>query len=254
MLRKEEIERVAQIKGLQVQNAEKDYLLELLLFLVTREAGKNLVFKGGTALYKLHSLNRFSEDLDFTGNAKTCDASDLSAKVIKKLGSYGVPAKIKAMDVYQNQINIVFELTGPYFDGNPKTMSRIVINISEKEKILYTPEERTVFSQYSDIPSFTVFVMPLHEIFAEKIRALLTREKARDIYDIWFLLQKGVVVKKQDLDKKLKKYNVKYRKQSILARIDALEKSWKTDLRTLIVGQLPDFAPVRKFISEKIES
>lgn len=254
MLRKEEIERVAQIKGLQVQNAEKDYLLEILLFLVTREAGKNLVFKGGTALYKLHSLNRFSEDLDFTKNAKVFDATDFCAKAIKKLEYHGVPAKIKAMDVYQNQINIVFELTGPFFDGNPKTMTRVVINISEKEKILYNPEERTIFSQYSDIPSFNVFVMPLHEIFAEKIRALLTREKARDIYDLWFLLQKGVVVKKQDVNKKLKKYKIKYNKQRILARIDALEKSWKTDLRTLIVGQLPDFAAVRTFISEKIES
>ena len=65
MLERQEIERVAGIKRLSEKNAEKDYLLELLLFLLASETGKKLVFKGGTALYKLYSLNRFSEDLDF---------------------------------------------------------------------------------------------------------------------------------------------------------------------------------------------
>ena len=65
MLNREEIERAAKERGEHAKIIEKDYLLEMVLFLI-KEHGKDLIFKGGTALYKLYSLNRFSEDLDFT--------------------------------------------------------------------------------------------------------------------------------------------------------------------------------------------
>ena len=66
MIKVEELKEIASIKGLDIQLSEKDYLLELLLSILSKEVGRKLIFKGGTALYKMHSLNRFSEDLDFT--------------------------------------------------------------------------------------------------------------------------------------------------------------------------------------------
>jgi len=45
---------------------EKDYFCTVLLAYLTRAAGQDLVFKGGTCLAKVHAeMHRLSEDLDF---------------------------------------------------------------------------------------------------------------------------------------------------------------------------------------------
>lgn len=252
MIEKAELERVGKIKGLNIRNIEKDYLLELLLFILYKESGRKLVFKGGTALYKLHNLNRFSEDLDFTLTS-TIKIEDLFKKIITKLGQIGIKGRIKAIDHYRNQVNIKSELKGPLFDGNIKTLSLISINISLKEKPIYAPEQRMIFSQYPDIVSFDVFIMPLNELFAEKIRALLSRSKARDVYDIWFLLNKGVEIKINDINKKLKLYKKTFNKKEFLEKIEATKKIWDTDLRGLIIGELPDFDKIKEYVVERFE-
>ena len=46
---------------------EKDYLIDLMLKVISVNKLSNVLeFKGGTALYVFHGLNRFSEDLDFS--------------------------------------------------------------------------------------------------------------------------------------------------------------------------------------------
>jgi len=53
-------------KGLKNrEHIEKDYFQDKLLYYIFKLTN-NLVFKGGTALYKLYGMPRFSEDLDFT--------------------------------------------------------------------------------------------------------------------------------------------------------------------------------------------
>src|SRR3989344_3824087 len=66
MLNYDELENIARLKRLSLKNIEKDYLQDLILFSIYSFIGKELVFKGGTCLYKLYKLGRFSEDLDFT--------------------------------------------------------------------------------------------------------------------------------------------------------------------------------------------
>ena len=53
-----------------LQIAEKDYLLALVLQLISRSPlGKKLIFKGGTSLHHCYlKQQRFSEDLDFSAN------------------------------------------------------------------------------------------------------------------------------------------------------------------------------------------
>ncbi|MEK6845352.1 MAG: nucleotidyl transferase AbiEii/AbiGii toxin family protein, partial [Nanoarchaeota archaeon] len=67
MLRKDELAKIAEAKHLSLFNAERDYLLEVILFALYTNMKNELIFKGGTAMYKVYKLNRFSEDLDFTG-------------------------------------------------------------------------------------------------------------------------------------------------------------------------------------------
>ncbi len=251
MLNREEIEKIAREKNEQAKIIEKDYLLEMMLFLI-QEHGKDLVFKGGTALYKLHSLPRFSEDLDFTLMGKI-DTEKLTQTIMRKLQQAGISGRIKEVSVYGNQQNIRWELRGPLFDGNPQNANIITINISMKEKPLYKANEERVYPLYRDIPSFTVQVMPLEEILAEKIRALFTRDKARDVYDLWFLLQKGVHTTLQEVNKKLSIYKEKFTSKRFIDKIEGKRKLWEMDLRGLIKGKLPDFDSIKKELIEKID-
>lgn len=248
MLEKEEIIRISKIKGLSMKNTEKDYLLELLLYILYKEVGRKLIFKGGTALYKLHSLNRFSQDLDFTLDSSKIKIEVLFKKIISRLKDIGVNGRIKELSDYRNQKNIKLELKGPLFDGNVKNLTLIIVNISLKEKCIYKPEQRKIFSQYPDIATFDVFVMPLDELFAEKIRTVMTRDKARDIYDIWFLLNKKAKFDLKLINKKLKLYKKTFNKKEFKIEIEEKRKNWNRDLDGIIIGNLPDFLDVKREI------
>jgi hypothetical protein len=88
MIDMQTLTRVARTKGIaNLGNAEKDYFQDLLLLAVSRES-PGLVFKGGTALFKLHGLDRFSEDLDFTGRLTRPEVLRLARYV----GDFGYPA------------------------------------------------------------------------------------------------------------------------------------------------------------------
>ena len=71
-MRKEELADIASVRGLSLRNVELDYLLDVCLYTVSRYR-RALVFKGGTALYKFHGLDRFSEDLDFVQGKRRLD-------------------------------------------------------------------------------------------------------------------------------------------------------------------------------------
>ncbi len=246
MIEREELLRIAKIKGLSPKNSEKDYLLEIMLFILGQVMGKKLIFKGGTALYKLQSLNRFSEDLDFTLNSSKIKIERLTQTLLQKLKDVEINGKVKEVDDYQTQKNIKLELKGPLFNGDVKTLSLITLNISLKEKPVFEPEQRILFSQYPDIPSFSVFVMPLPEMLAEKVRAIFSRNKARDVYDLWFLVQKGGKADIHLINKKLRLYKEQFEQDKFMEKIDEKRNSWEMDLGGLILGNLPEFNQVRK--------
>lgn len=252
MLEKQEVIRISKIKGLSIKNTEKDYLLDVLLYVLYNEVGRKLIFKGGTALYKLHSLNRFSEDLDFTLGSSKIELERLFKKVIKRLKDLGINGRIKEINEYRNQKNIKLELRGPLFDGNIRNVNLITINISLKERPVDIPERRTIFSQYPDIPAFDAFVMPLDELFAEKIRTIITRDKARDVYDVWFLLNKNANFDLKLINKKLKLYKETFDKKEFRRKIEEKRKDWNRDLSGIIIGDLPDFLSVKKEIERKM--
>jgi len=133
MISRSELTRIAEMKHLTIRNAEKDYLLEFLLYSLSDDR-RSLVFKGGTALYKFYNLNRFSEDLDFDAIGKRFDADKMIKKIIRNLELSGMqrtrPEKIE----YSNETNIRFAIRGPLYDGSKNSMSRVTINISKRER------------------------------------------------------------------------------------------------------------------------
>lgn len=232
-------------------NIEKDYLQDLMLFSLYSKIGKELVFKGGTCLYKIYKLNRFSEDLDFT-LAKKIDLDKLSDKIILDFSLLNIKCKIKEIIEHKTEINIRFLFNGPLYKGNKETQCFIPLNLSLKEKVVLEPKRETIIPLYKEIPSFELFIMQEQEILSEKIRAILTRDKPRDVYDSWFLLtKKNVEPDFKLINKKLELYTLKFDLDHFKKAINRKRGLWDTDLKNLIIGELPDFDKTRDEILNK---
>jgi len=66
MITKSELKEYAKLKRLNLGQSEKEYFQNIVLFIIYERVGREMVFKGGTAMNRCYNLNRFSEDLDFT--------------------------------------------------------------------------------------------------------------------------------------------------------------------------------------------
>jgi len=246
MIRKQELAEIAGLKHLELRNAEKDYLLELILY-ATSDFKRFLVFKGGTALYKFYNLNRFSEDLDFDAVGKRTDFDRMIKKIARTLELLGMKGTAIEKEDHGNETSIRFAIRGPLYNGARESMSRITINISRRER----PEfivDRMLVPSYQEIPSFEVSVLDQKEIAAEKIRCIMTREKARDVYDLWFLLKRGATIDVPLVNKKCKIYDIKFDREAFVVKLYEKRGMWTRDLKGFIIGSLPEFDDIAREI------
>lgn len=250
MLTYDELENIARLKRLSLINAEKDYLQNLILFSIYSIAGKELIFKGGTCLYKIYKLDRFSEDLDFTLTERL-DIKKIAEKIISDLMLLNIKGKVKEIKEYPNEINVRLLFNGPLYKGSKETQCFIPLNMSMKENILTEPKREFIVSLYKEIPNFYVFAMSEDEILAEKIRAIMSRLKPRDIYDLFFLLNKDAKFDINLVNKKLSLYHLKFDKKEFISRIEKMRGLWQIDLKNLISSEL-EFDKAKKIILAKI--
>ena len=101
---------------------------------------------------------------------------------------------------------------------------------------------------YPDQLPFSVSVMAPVEVVAEKVRAILTRNKARDVYDAWFLTTKGTEVDIELVDRKLEYYNMKFDRKDLQGKLEEIGDMWKPELSPIIFGPLPEYEDVKKSI------
>ena len=251
MIQKEALAEIAELKHLALRNAEKDYLLELILY-ATSDFKRFLVFKGGTALYKFYNLNRFSEDLDFDLVGKRADFDSMIKKISRTLELLGMRGAAIDREDYGNETTFRLAIRGPLFNGARESMSRITINISKRERPEFIAD-RMLVPSYQEIPSFEVSVLDQQEITSEKIRCILTREKARDVYDLWFLLKKGIAIDVSQVNKKCKIYNMTFDRSMFVEKLYEKRGMWTRDLKGFIIGSLPEFDDIARDIELNIK-
>jgi hypothetical protein len=239
MITRPELAKIADFKRLSLKNAEKDYLLELVLY-STVDFKQWLVLKGGTALYKFYSLNRFSEDLDFDFVGRRFDPDVLARRVLRNFEHIDISGKVDGVEEHHNEINIRLAARGPLYDGSKASMARITLNLSKRERPT-SMHDRLLTASYPEIPSFELSVLDTEEIAAEKIRGVMTREKPRDVYDLWFLIRRGTKVDIALANKKLKIYGTKFHPKTFSEKLYEKHKMWRRDLEDLIIGTLPAF-------------
>ncbi len=251
MISLDELKRIAKLKGINnLGNAEKDYLIEIALLSISRNTKDELVFKGGTCLAKFYKLARFSQDIDFTLK-NDLDLDVLIGKVILDFSSFGIEAEIKDKKKVHDSFMFTLRLKGPLYTGTTLSLSSLRIDINMKSSIDMPFFVNNFISIYPDIPQFSLQIMHEKEILAEKVRAIMKRVKARDIYDLWFLLERGVVFDEKLVEKKLEYYKEKWSKIEFTKRLNAQKNNWMIELRSLLES-VPNFNDVKKSIVEKI--
>jgi predicted nucleotidyltransferase component of viral defense system len=160
--------------------AEKDYFLALVMQIIAASTtGKPLIFKGGTALHHCYlDQYRFSEDLDFSSNR-----TRLPIEKVRKIFDNIDYLSIKKDYLSQATIKIEkLQYTGPLIQPGS-----LKVEIDFKQNVLLPPQILTYHNVWG--VDFTVAVMDIKEICAEKIRAMSDRARYRDFYDIYLVLE-----------------------------------------------------------------
>lgn len=199
--------------GIPWQTLERDYLLSWILAGISNIEAlrQSLVFKGGTALKKCYFGDyRFSEDLDFSTIGHTpagkameqaiIDSCKTAAKMLDEYAPVEIECERYAEKTPHPGGQEAFTVRAR-FPWHRKPQARIMIEITQDEKVLKSPVFRNILHDYEEPLHADVKVYPLEEILAEKLRAILqhaekmadrgwSRSRARDYYDIWRILGK----------------------------------------------------------------
>lgn len=252
MLRRSQIESHAQTFTMgNAGQAETLYLQDLVLSTISREIATQLVFKGGTALLKFSQLDRFSEDLDFTAR-ESIDDNGLVRAVSRDLEAYGASPEETDIERANRSVQIRLGIQGPLYTGDRRSLNFLRIEINTESSIR-SAETRRYNPHFPDIPAFELPVMSEREILAEKIRALLTRDQPRDLYDIYHLLSKSVPIDSEVVERKLAYYERRYDPSAVLEAATVLEERWET-LSPLVYSTLPEFSRVIDLLGEELET
>ncbi len=230
MITKNQLDLLAKNYNINETTILREYLqLFFLQKLYGKKESKDIFFKGGTAIHLLYNAPRFSEDLDFTVMVSEDNFLSLIGKLFKEIeGSEEISFKEKKSIAGKN-----FLLT---YSGDVLTNNVFIsLDFSFREKV-FEPEMSVV---KTDMPIiFTSYINHLSrdEIFAEKIRAVMTRRKGRDVYDLWFLMAQGAVLKENLIKKKLSYYDMqKVSKNDILERVSGFsKKEFVLDMRPFV--------------------
>ncbi len=248
MINKDELIEIAKLMGMSPWQQEKHYIQYLALNSIAEET---LVFKGGTYLWFTQGLGRFSEDLDFTTSEPLLH--DVADRVSRSLALFGVENKIKPITNNETTLSFRISAKGPL---NTAKIDECVVyvEISKREHVLRrTLPVKLDYPSYS-LPIKTIAGMALDEVGAEKIRAILTREKARDVYDLQYLITKRKIKFEEDLiNFKLEYYKMKFSAALFLKSVSEHRSYYNRELKSLVFGELPRFDEIKDTMSDWIK-
>lgn len=250
MLTKRQIQRLAQRNRINMQAQERDYVQHLILYLLYTRT-QELLFKGGTALRVIYGSNQYSEDLDFNSDLELRETKALFSQAINDLRTFGVGAAIR--NEWESHVGYNFEVSfqGPLYDGRDITKGKTRVDVSLRREEVTVLRE-LISPEYDDVHPFLITSLSLDHILAEKVRALMIRRKPRDLYDIWFLLKKGLTINPKLVDRKLALYEMRFDPAQLESLISVMEKSWHRDLQPLL-PLVPDFALVQVTVTQGLQ-
>ena len=256
MISEAELRRWAGTWSADPMIVDLDYVLGCFLSqLYQDKKAIRLRFKGGTCLRKCYFPDyRFSEDLDFTAEARFTlnTLQSLLTHTTQRLQDvFGLdfvvrPPRFEVVnDEYGSEsFQIRLYYRGPLrWRGDPRA---IRLDISRGEYLGLPVVRREIIHPYGDCDLLSGVTIPcyaLEEMLAEKLRALSGQRRfaiARDLFDIHQLISKGgasVDVVKPLLVNKFKAKNItldEHCLENLLTRRDEFERDWERSLSHLL--------------------
>ena len=154
------------------------------------DIAKRLAFRGGTALHKLHlhPAARYSEDIDLVQvQAEPIgETLDLVRAVLDPW--LGMPKR----KLKEGRVNLVYRFTS---EDDPLLGVRLKIEINSREQFTELGLARAPFRVenrwFTGEANVTTF--EIAELLGTKLRALCQRRKGRDLFDLWFAIEQGIV-------------------------------------------------------------
>jgi len=108
------------------------------------------------------------------------------------------------------------------FEIKSKEYSRALKIEIRKKSNKYKTDLSIAYSKYSNIQVF-VRTLPLNEVMRSKIEAFLKRKEIRDVFDIEFLLKKGIEIKASSEEiKELLKSILLLKKKDYLVKLGSI--------------------------------
>jgi predicted nucleotidyltransferase component of viral defense system len=157
---------------------QEQFELEVLDLLNSRKILGDLVLGGGTMLRLCYGLNRFSVDLDFW-IVKTIDVDKLFKDLKGSLAEF-----YTIVDYASKFYTIRFEIKSRDY---PRCLKLEIRKVTKKVRT----ERMIAYSKYSTT-QILLNVVSLEDMMAAKVEAFLDRKEIRDIFDVEFLLKKGI--------------------------------------------------------------
>lgn len=241
-----QIQRIASNEGVTEAVIEKDYFIELLLFYLSNNSlfKEKAVFRGGTCLKKIYFHDyRFSEDLDFIINEV------ITLQEIEEIFSI-VLSEITANFPFEPSItsNINNSRLQAFlkYDIAPeiKAYKNLKIDILRDNHI---PNfvKKDIYFTYKDFKGkggkLNTYI--LESIASDKISRILDVDKeARDIYDLWYILNlKSINISKiKDEIKRRFGFIIPFSNLIESIKSDIYKKTWKIRLENQ-VHNLPNY-------------
>lgn len=189
MITSEQIENLAKLYQIDNFTIMREYLQLLFLsYLYQNKKADKIYFKGGTAIRLLFDSPRFSEDLDFSTQYNKNQIKQIVNEVAEAMRDE-LP-ELKMLLLYSGKNGLRFRLKYEPLNFKHPLIIRLDFNLIKKAgRITVSPL----------VTKFPILIFPLvshlseKQILSEKVEALLNRSKGRDLFDTWFLLEKGVL-------------------------------------------------------------
>jgi predicted nucleotidyltransferase component of viral defense system len=182
MIARSHFTRIADAQRVDAKTVERDYVLTHVLAAICQQPGsRRMVFKGGTALRLCYFQDyRYSADLDFslTESMTTTQALDL------------VNGALLALADDLGFAHLGLSEDGKYitYIGPLGGRRKIKLDLADDELVEETAE-MSLLDRYPDQPDVRVWTYTLPEVAAEKLRCVIQRLQARDLFDLYELFE-----------------------------------------------------------------
>jgi len=188
MLTSDKLRELSVKKQTTELNIRQEYIQHVFLsYFYQQPQSEKIFFKGGTALHLLHNSPRYSEDLDFS--ASGADISTIETIIQNTLAEVereGIKTNIfesKETGEREGYLAII-----EFILGETKVYIQIEVSFRDKE---IGGEVVTIAGDF--IPAYTVVSLAQEQLVKQKIRALLSRKKPRDFYDLYYILRANLL-------------------------------------------------------------